>query len=203
MNNLQNPLFRAKKNKLNRGSSQIISNAGMLIINQNIIDLKIKNIYDKNVKYKNGIKENIKIMPPSSIIDTNKNVYNQLSSIGRIIMINNNKNILQNNNNIGKGADTNKKSSQIVKEEIIVLNKDNNSFNSKELEDIDNHNIFLRNLRYNNTIFVKFLQLIEAHMNIELLLNKINNFGSIDYIIYDDEFLGLYNLVITYLKHCI
>jgi len=211
LNNLQNPLFRAKKNKLNKGYSQIISNAGMLIINPNIIDLKIKNIYDKNVKYKNAIKENIKIRPPSSIIDTNKNVYNQLSSIGRIIMINNNNNILgginqnkkmnnqknfnnilQDNNNIVIGANTNKESTYIEKEEIIVLNKENNIFNSEELEDIDNHKFFLKNLRYNNTILVRFLQLIEAHMNIELLLNNIHNFENIDDLMNDDEFLKIY-----------
>ena len=219
LNILQNPLFRTKNNKLNNGSSQIMRNAGMLIINPNIIGFKKNNIYDKNIKNKNDIKRNIKMMPPSSIIDTNKNIYNQLSSIGKIIMINNNKNIfgglsqnkkmnnqkhvdniLQDNNNIEKEADTNKKPSHVVKEETICLNKENNSFNYKELEDIDNHIFFLRNLRYNNTILAIFLQLIEAHMNIELLLNKINNFENINNENYDDIFLGLYNLVIAYFK---
>ena len=219
LNILQNPLFRTKNNKLNNGSSQIMRNAGMLIINPNIIGFKKNNIYDKNIKNKNDIKRNIKMMPPSSIIDTNKNIYNQLSSIGKIIMINNNKNIfgglsqnkkmnnqkhvdniLQDNNNIEKEADTNKKPSHVVKEETICLNKENNSFNYKELEDIDNHTFFLRNLRYNNTILAIFLQLIEAHMNIELLLNKINNFENINNENYDDIFLGLYNLVIAYFK---
>ena len=211
LNNLQNPLFRAKKNKLNKGSSQIISNAGILIINPNIIDLKKDNIYDKNEKNKNCIKENIKIRPPSSKIDTNKNIYNQLSSIGRIVMINNNNNILgginqnkkmnnqknfnnilQDNNNIVIGANTNKESAYIEKEEIIVLNKENNIFNSEELEDIDNHNFFLRNLRYNNAILARFLQLIEVHMNIELLLNNIHNFENIDDLMHDDEFSNLH-----------
>ena len=219
LNILQNPLFRTKNNKLNNGSSQIMRNAGMLIINPNIIGFKKNNIYDKNIKNKNDIKRNIKMMPPSSIIDTNKNIYNQLSSIGKIIMINNNKNIfgglsqnkkmnnqkhvdniLQDNNNIEKEADTNKKPSHVVKEETICLNKENNSFNYKELEDIDNHIFFLRNLRYNNTILAIFLQLIEAHMNIELLLNKINNFENINNENDDDKFLDLYNLVITYFK---
>ena len=219
LNILQNPLFRTKNNKLNNGSSQIMRNAGMLIINPNIIGFKKNNIYDKNIKNKNDIKRNIKMMPPSSIIDTNKNIYNQLSSIGKIIMINNNKNIfgglsqnkkmnnqkhvdniLQDNNNIEKEVDTNKKPSHVVKEETICLNKENNSFNYKELEDIDNHIFFLRNLRYNNTILAIFLQLIEAHMNIELLLNKINNFENINNENYDDIFLGLYNLVIAYFK---
>ena len=85
-NYLQKPLFRDKKNKLNNGSSQLINNAEM-IINPNIIGSKQNNFYNKNVKDKNNIKGNIKIIPPSSKIDTNKNI-NKLSSVGKLIMNN-------------------------------------------------------------------------------------------------------------------
>ena len=215
MNNLQNPLFRAKKNKVNNGSSQIISNVGELIINPKIIGFKKLNIYDKNEKDKNGIRKKI-IIPISSISYTNKNIKNQLSSNGKIIMNNNNifggiiqnkkmnnqkyfDNIHQENNKLGKEVNTNKKSYHKGKEDIILLNKEKNSINSPELEEIDNNIFYLRNLRNNKAIFLHFLKLIEAHMIIELLLNRINNLIKINTGNYEDEFFDeLNNLLIIY-----
>ena len=217
MNNLQNPLFRDKKNKLNKCSSHLINNAEM-IINLNIIGFKKNNFYNKKVKDKNGVKGNIKIMPPSSIIDTNKNI-NKLSSIGKLIMNNNNKNILHainqnkkmntqkysgnifpDNINMEKGDNTNKKSFNLDKDLIILLNKGNNSLTSQELEDIDNHNFFLKNLRNNRIFFGRFLQLIENHMNIELLLNTIYNCGRFDQEFFVESLSNLFDLINEFFK---
>ena len=217
MNNLQNPLFRDKKNKLNKCSSHLINNAEM-IINLNIIGFKKNNFYNKKVKDKNGVKGNIKIMPPSSIIDTNKNI-NKLSSIGKLIMNNNNKNILHainqnkkmntqkysgnifpDNINMEKGDNTNKKSFNLDKDLIILLNKGNNSLTSHELEDIDNHNFFLKNLRNNRIFFGRFLQLIENHMNIELLLNTIYNCGRFDQEFFAESLSNLFDLINEFFK---
>ena len=212
INNPQNPLFRAKKSKLNNCNSQLISNAGMLIINPRYIDSKI-NIYNKNERHKKGIKGNNKIMSSSSIIDTYKSNINKLSSIGKLIMNNNNYknlqgiipnkemnnqknigNILQNNNNMEKKINTNIKSSNL--DIIILLSKENNNLNYQELEEIDNHSFYLKDLGFNSTILVRILQLIEVHMNIELLLNEISNYNNSD----DKPYSELFNLHKTYFE---
>jgi len=214
ISNLQNLLFRAKKSLLNNCSSLLISNAGMFIINPKLIYSKI-NIYNKNERHKNNIKWNNKIMFPSSIIDTYKNSNNKLSTIGMQIMNNKDKislrgitpnkemnnqknfgNILRNNNNhLEKKINTNKKSSNL--DIINLLRKENTNLNYQELEEIDNHSFYLRDLGFNSTILVRILQLIEVHMNIELLLYIIDNYNKFDMI--DDElYLELINSLNTY-----
>jgi hypothetical protein len=99
-----------------------------MIINLNIIGFKKNNFYNKKVKDKNWVKGNIKIMPPSSIIDTNKNI-NKLSSIGKLIMNNNNKNILHAINQ-NKKMNTQKYSGNIFPDNINM---------EKEIIQIKNH----------------------------------------------------------------
>ena len=196
MSTLQSPLYRVKQNKLNNVSSSLIGNAGMSIINSSIGSSRKNNFYNKNEKDKKGLKGNIKITPSSSSMYSNKNINSSLSSIGKLIMNNNsfskNRDLSQSKEmkshryygnslpdiNIGRGISTNKKMSSLDKELINLLKEENNGFNSQDLENIDISMNFLKELSNNNTTFVRFLQLIQTHMDIELLLDSTENNGN-------------------------
>lgn len=68
--------------------------------------------------------------------------------------------------------------SSLDKELINLLKEENNGFNSQDLENIDISMNFLKELSNNNTTFVRFLQLIQTHMDIELLLDSTENNGN-------------------------
>ena len=195
MSTLQSPLYRIKQSKLNSGSSSLIGNVGMSIINSSIGSSRKNNFYNKNEKDKKGLKGNIKIMPSSPSMYSNKSINNSLSSIGKLIMNNNynkSRDLSQNKEmkshryygnslpdiNIGRGVSTNKKMSSLDKELINLLKEENNGFNSQDLENIDISMNFLKELSNNNTTFVRFLQLIQTHMDIELLLDSTENNGN-------------------------
>ena len=195
MSTIQNPLYRVKPNKINNGSSSLIGNAGMSIINSSLSSSRKNNFYNKNEKDKKGLKGNIKIMPSSSSMYSNKSINNSLSSIGKLIMnnsYNKSRDLSQNKEmkshryygnslpdiNMGRGVSTNKKLSNLDKELINLLKEENNGFNSQDLENIDISMNFLKELSNNNTTFVRFLQLIQTHMDIELILDSTENNGN-------------------------
>ena len=195
LSTLQSPLYRVKQNKINNGSSSLIGNAGMSIINSSISSSRKNNFYNKNEKDKKGLKGNIKIMPSSSSMYSNKSINNSLSSIGKLIMnnsYNKSRDLSQNKEmkshryygnslpdiNMGRGVSTNKKLSNLDKELINLLKEENNGFNSQDLENIDISMNFLKELSNNNTTFVRFLQLIQTHMDIELILDSTENNGN-------------------------
>ena len=200
MNTVQNPLFRVKQNKINNNStSSLIGNAGMSIISPNLNNTRknINNIYGKNDKNKKSVKGNIKVLPSnSSSMYTNKSINNSLSSIGSIIMNNNikiqtNRGISQNKNasknyaanslpdiNMGRSSSTNKKGNNIDNDLVNILKEENNNLNAKDLENIDLSMNFLKDLSTNNSTFIAFLQLIQTHMDIELLLDSTENTGN-------------------------
>ena len=197
MNTLQSPVFRVKQNKINNASSSLIGNVGMSIINSSISSSRKNNFYNKNEKDKKGLKGNIKIMPSSSSMYTNKSINNSLSSIGKLIMNNsyNNKSsrdLSQSKDmksrryygnslpdiNMGRGVSSNKKVSSLDKDLINLLKEENNGFNSQDLENIDTSMNFLKELSNNNSTFVRFLQIIQTHMDIELLLDSTENNGN-------------------------
>ncbi len=200
MNTVQNPLFRVKQNKINNNStSSLIGNAGMSIISPNLNNTRknINNIYGKNDKNKKSVKGNIKVLPSnSSSMYTNKSINNSLSSIGSIIMNNNikiqtNRGISQNKNasknyaanslpdiNMGRSSSTNKKGNNIDNDLVNILKEENNNLNAKDLENIDLSMNFLKDLSTNNSTFIAFLQLIQTHMDIELLLDSTEKTGN-------------------------
>jgi len=221
LNNIQNSIFRQKQNKINNISSTIGS-TGMSIINSNLNNNKKLNIYNKNDK-KKGMKGNIKVIPSnSSLISNNKSINNSLSSIGSMIMNNNVKipsrglsqNKTGNNSkyianslpdiNTGRSISSNKKINNIDNDLINLLKEENNILNSKDLENIDISMNFLKDLSTNNSTFVAFLQLIQNHMDIELLLDSTENNGNnifrrkVQNTINNDKIYKLNNLLNNY-----
>ena len=208
LNTVQNPLLRVKQNKINsNSSSSLIGNAGMSIISPSLNNLNnntkknnLNNIYAKNDKNKKGVKGNIKVIPSnSSSIYSNKSTNNSLSSIGSMIMNNNlnnnvkiqssrgiSQNKIGNNRymnslpdiNMGRSSSTNKKASNIDNDLINILKEENNNLNAKDLENIDLSMNFLKDLSTNNSTFIAFLQLLQTHMDIELLLDSTENNGN-------------------------
>ena len=203
MNTLQNPLFKIKQNKINNNPSSLIGNTGMSIINSNSNVKKnnnMTNIYTKNEKNRKGVKGNIKVMPSNASLYTNKSISNSLSSIGSMIInsnLNNNnmkiqssRGVSQNKNNsryfanslpdinMGRSSSTNKKNSNLDNNLLNILKEENSNLNSKDLENIDLSMNFLKDLTTNNNTFIAFLQLIQAHMDIELLLDSTENTGN-------------------------
>ena len=195
LNNIKNSILRQKQNKINNISSSLGS-TGMSIINPNPNNNKKVNIFNKNDK-KKGVKGNIKIIPSNySSIYNNKSINNSLSSIGSMIMNNNVKipsrglsqNKTGNNSkyianslpdiNTGRSISSNKKINNIDNDLISLLKEENNILNSKDLEDIDISMNFLKDLSTNNSTFIAFLQLIQNHMDIELLLDSTENNGN-------------------------
>ena len=195
MNAIQIPLFRGRQNKFNNGPSSLISNAGMSIINQSL-NYNSKS-FIKNDINKKGI-GNIKVMPSSSnSLYTEKRFGNSLSSIGSMIMNNSNsKNTTRGSSqnkslnsiskylgnslpDINKGrADSTNKDYLNVENDLMKLLKEENYLKANDLENIDNGMNFLKDLSSNNNTFVAFLQLIQTHMDIELLLDSTENNGN-------------------------
>ncbi len=196
---IQNPLLKIKQNKINNVPASTFENAGVSIINPKLNNNKKNNL---NVKNKKVVKGNIKILPanPSSIY-ANKSITNSLSSIGSLIINNNNinnknKNTQRglshnkmNNNiknvstslpdiNTGRSISINKKISNLDNDLISLLKEENNNINTKDLENIDISMNFLKDLSNYNTTFVSFLQLIQTHMDIELLLDNTESSGN-------------------------
>ena len=196
---IKNPLLKIKQNKINNVPASTVENAGVSIINPKLNNNKKNNL---NVKNKKVVKGNIKILPanPSSIY-ANKSITNSLSSIGSLIINNNNinnknKNTQRglshnkmNNNiknvstslpdiNTGRSISINKKISNLDNDLISLLKEENNNINTKDLENIDISMNFLKDLSNYNTTFVSFLQLIQTHMDIELLLDNTESSGN-------------------------
>ena len=196
---IKNPLLKIKQNKINNVPASTFENAGVSIINPKLNNNKKNNL---NVKNKKVVKGNIKILPanPSSIY-ANKSITNSLSSIGSLIINNNNinnknKNTQRglshnkmNNNiknvstslpdiNTGRSISINKKISNLDNDLISLLKEENNNINTKDLENIDISMNFLKDLSNYNTTFVSFLQLIQTHMDIELLLDNTESSGN-------------------------
>ena len=192
--NTVNPLYKVRQNKFNNnGSSSLISNAGMSIINQSLNGNRRS--FNKNDKNKKSIKGNIKVMPSSSnSINANKRIGNSFSSVGSMIMNSSNtkntiRGLSQNKSinsiskilgnsfpDINKGrADSTNKDYLNVGNDLMKLLKEENNLKDKDLENIDISMNFLKDLSTNNTTFVAFLQLIQTHMDIELLLDSTEN----------------------------
>ena len=199
----QNSLFKNKQNISNDSFPSFISKAGLSIINSNI-NLKkgnnISNIFNKNNdKNKKAIKGNLKIIPSNSqniSKFSNKISNNSMSSIGSLIMNNNNittnkqssrvvsQNKINNNRYIGNNSlpDINKNRSISMNKKnfgsdnnINILLKEEKNANDNQIENIDISMNFLKDLSNNTSNFVSFLQLIQAHMDIELLLDNTEN----------------------------
>lgn len=59
------------------------------------------------------------------------------------------------------------------KELIHLLKEEKNGFNSQDLENIGINMNFHKELSNNNTTFIRFLQLIQTHMEIGILLDRL------------------------------
>ena len=186
----------------NAGMSIISPSLNNLNSNNNSKKNNLNNIYTKNDKNKKSVKGNIKVIPSNSssiYSNSNKSTNNSLSSIGSMIMNNNLNNnikiqsargISQNksgNNkytnslpdiNMGRSSSTNKKQNNIDNDLIHILKEENSNLNAKDLENIDLSMNFLKDLSTNNSTFIAFLQLIQTHMDIELLLDSTENNGN-------------------------
>ncbi len=87
-NSYKNAYYRVKQNKINSGTSSLIGNSGMSIINSNLNTNRKFSTYSKSDK-KKGVKGNLIIMPPNSTSkynNNNKSTNSSLSSIGSMIM---------------------------------------------------------------------------------------------------------------------
>jgi len=182
-----------------------IINPNLNNLNKNFKKNNLNNIYNKNDKFKKNLKGNIKVIPSNpSLLYSNKSISNSLSSIGSMIINNNNSN--GNNNNVkipttrglsqnksnnnryianslpditmGKSISTSKKKNNFDKGFINMFKEENNNLNEKDLENIDMSMNFLKDLSTNNSTFVSFLQLIQSHMDIELLIDSAENNGN-------------------------
>ena len=225
--NKQNKLSNGPSSLIgNAGMSIINPNLNNLNLNNNIKkNNNLNNIYAKNEKNKKSVKGNIKVMPSNASIYTNKSISNSLSSIGSMIMnsnLNNNikiqssRGISQNKNNnryianslpdinIGRSSSTNKKNNNLDNDLINILKEENSNLVSKDLENIDLSMNFLKDLSTNNSTFIAFLQLIQTHMDIELLLDSTENTGNNLFrrkainTINNDKISKLTNLLNTY-----
>ena len=224
-----------KNNQIKTNSSSLIGSAGMSIINSNnnnnFSPKKTNNIssyFNKNIeRSKKSIKGNIKILPSNPSSFTNKNSNNSMSSIGSMI-INNNNNAL-NNKSSSRGISQNKygnnrymgnslpeinrggRSISMTKKipglenNLNILLKEENNIIDSNLENIDISMNFLKDLSNNTTNFVIFLQLIQNHMDIELLLDNMegngnnNNFRrKVKNNINNDKIIKLNNLLNNY-----
>ncbi len=200
----QNKLNNGSSSLIGNAGMSIISPNLNNLNNTNIKKNNINNIFTKNEKNKKAIKGNIKVIPSnSSSIYTNKSISNSLSSIGSMIINTNNSNnnikipssrgFSQNKSNntnkyaianslpdinMGRSVSTNKKINNIDNDLINILKDENNSIKGNDLENIDLSMNFLKDLSSNNTTFVAFLQLIQTHMDIELLLDSTDNNGN-------------------------
>ena len=217
-----------KNNQIKTTSSSLIGNAGMAILNSygkrsnNTLGYSNKN----NDKNKKSIKGNIKIIPSNSSSITNKSTSNSLSSIDSMIINNNNilnkansRGISQNKYNSNNNRYSNNSLPEISKagrsismakkspleNNLNNLLKEENNINNNHIENIDISMNFLKDLSNNTTNFVFFLQLIQTHMDIQLLLDNLENNGSnnhfrrkISSIINSDKIIKLNNLLNKY-----
>ena len=218
-----------KNNQIKTTSSSLIGNAGMAILNSygkrsnNTLGYSNKN----NDKNKKSIKGNIKIIPSNSSSITNKSTSNSLSSIGSMIINNNNiinnkansRGISQNKYNSNNNRYSNNSLPEISKagrsismakkspleNNLNNLLKEENNINNNHIENIDISMNFLKDLSNNTTNFVFFLQLIQTHMDIQLLLDNLENNGNnnhfrrkISSIINSDKIIKLNNLLNKY-----
>ena len=233
-NEIPNPIINnnIKNNQNKLGPSSLIGKAGISIMNSNI--KKTNNISSylnkNNDKTKKGIKGNIKIIPSNPPLFTNKFSNNSMGSIGSMIINGNNNNIINNkissrgisqnkynnnnryigNNSLpeinrgGRSISMTKKIPGLENNLNNLLNEEKN-LNDNNLENIDISMNFLKDLSNNTTNFVIFLQLIQTHMDIEILLDNIENNGNnnhmrrkVSSIINSDKIIKLNNLLNTY-----
>ena len=201
----QNLSYKAKQTISNNNySPSIIANGGLSVINSNLNQKKnnISNIFNKNNEKNNkSFKSNIKIIKTNSLNNSNKITNNSMSSIGSMIMNNSNniiktqktsRGVSQNKININNNRYIDNSLPEINKGRSISINKRNNgtennlnvllkeekNINDNHIENIDISMNFLKDLSSNTTNFVSFLQLIQTHMDIELLLNNNENNGT-------------------------
>ena len=233
-NEIPNPLINnnIKNNPIKPNSSSLLGNTGFSIINSYTKRANNNSNYSNkfNDKNKKSIKGNIKIIPSNSSSITNKSTSNSLSSIGSMIINNNNiinnksnnrgisQNRYNNNNNrysnnslpeISKGGRSISMAKKIstLENNLNNLLKEENNINDNHIENIDISMNFLKDLSNNTNNFAVFLQLIQAHMDIELLLDNLENNGNnnnshfrrkISSIINSDKIIKLNNLLNKY-----
>ena len=140
-------------------------------INKNIDNNNVKNIINEIIKEKvenekNNILNNISL--PIINQEQKSNIINN--------------NINTNNNNISKFKSLENNLNTIIKDEKNIKNETNKSYNKQidyaNVENIDTTLNFLKDLNTDkNNIFIKFLTLIQTHLDIELFFDslKINN----------------------------
>ena len=201
VNILQNPLYTGIKNQkatFSNVTSSIMANNGLSILNNNpkLFPNMSQNLIPNKRKY---LKGNIKIMPSfnnstNSTKNTNEiNSGSSLSTVGNMIMNCNNittvsqRCISQNkdskivNNTLLPEIYTGR-SSSIKKNTVVEKNMNNllkeKGLTSSQIQDSENIDMgmnFLKDLNANNSTFICFLQLIQTHMDIELLLDSSNH----------------------------
>ena len=228
MNILQNQIYPNNKNQnsFSNVTTSVLGNNGLSIINNNqkLFSNMSKNYSPNKKKY---IKGNIKIMPNSNnSINTTKNTNDinngsSFSTIGSMIMNSNNittvsqRGISQNKDNkfidaplpdIYTGRSCSIKKNTVAEKNINNLLQEKGLMNPimADLENIDIGMNFLKDLSSNNNTFIYFLQLLQNHMDIELLLDSCNNNNSNNYRSYgsntisNDKLYILNNLLNNY-----
>ena len=180
-------------------------------------------------KSKKSIKGNIKIIPSNSSLFGNKSTNNSMSSVGSIIINSNSNNSLINGKMPSRGISQNKygnsryngnslpeinrggRSISMTKKipglenNLNNLLKEENNIIDNHIENIDISMNFLKDLSNNTTNFIIFLQIIQNHMDIELLLDNFDNNGNNNNFrrklmnnINNDKIIKLNNLLNTY-----
>ena len=180
-------------------------------------------------KSKKSIKGNIKIIPSNSSLFGNKSTNNSMSSVGSMIINSNSNNSLINGKMPSRGISQNKygnsryngnslpeinrggRSISMTKKipglenNLNNLLKEENNIIDNHIENIDISMNFLKDLSNNTTNFIIFLQIIQNHMDIELLLDNFDNNGNNNNFrrklmnnINNDKIIKLNNLLNTY-----
>ena len=153
-------------------------------------------------KSKKSIKGNTKIIPSNSSLFGNKSTNNSMSSVGSMIINSNSNNSLINGKMPSRGISQNKygnsryngnsppeinrggRSISMTKKipglenNLNNLLKEENNIIDNHIENIDISMNFLKDLSNNTTNFIIFLQIIQNHMDIELLLDNFDNNGN-------------------------
>ena len=200
----QNTLFKGKQILPNNNYSSLIGNAGLSLINNNNSTLNQKRMYNiPSIFNKNNEKNKKTIKLSSSNNSSNySNIMpnNSMSTIGSMIMNNNNiitnqltsrgvsQNKLNNNRykinnslpeiNKTRSISMNKRNIEQENNINILLKEDKNLNGNNHIENIDISMNFLKDLSNNTTNFVAFLQMMQTHMDIELLLDNTENNGN-------------------------
>ena len=180
-------------------------------------------------KSKKSIKGNKKIIPSNSSLFGNKSTNNSMSSVGSMIINSNSNNSLINGKMPSRGISQNKygnsryngnslpeinrggRSISMTKKipglenNLNNLLKEENNIIDNHIENIDISMNFLKDLSNNTTNFIIFLQIIQNHMDIELLLDNFDNNGNNNNFrrklmnnINNDKIIKLNNLLNTY-----